>query len=162
MSTEQRLREIRERAEAASPGPWRTSFIRSRSGDPAGDEHSVLTPDCDVVADIAWQIGWDEQQHRNAAFVAHARADVPWLLEQVAEARAEVTIHSLFDQVEAAGAGSMFVLGRDDKDVPVWVAIVARCADTWKFVAAAEALTVEDEAAHQELLEAIRSTLERA
>jgi hypothetical protein len=55
--TEERLAAIKARAEAATPGPWTTEQVQNTDWDFARAE---------------------------AAFVAHAREDIPWLLAQLA------------------------------------------------------------------------------
>ncbi len=72
---------IRARAEAATEGPWHinpdngTHIIRTRNGD------------------LAAQAGWTEPREqglRNAAFIAHAREDIPALLALIDEQQAEI------------------------------------------------------------------------
>ena len=85
--TNDELSAIRERAVAATPGPWemqpigRSSFgyeLRQR------DSLSVLlyTEGCYVP----------KQEEANALFIAHAREDVPALLAEVDRLRAENTL----------------------------------------------------------------------
>ncbi len=75
--------EIRERAERATPEPWRAR------GWPAEQAEVV----CDEKTPIAsWQ-GFDDsdrstaQHRRNARFIAHSRTDVPRLLDSLAECK---------------------------------------------------------------------------
>lgn len=91
----QRIREIHERAEKATPGPWRVD-------DPSWIEVNDITVWCGPEGDDArWICNMgapiaavdDRQQaevsYANGTFVAHAREDVPWLLAQLSAARAE-------------------------------------------------------------------------
>ena len=61
-----RLNEIEARANAATEGPWNVFMGR------------IDHPGRSLVA-VAYDVGCDE----DAEFIAHARTDVPWLLEQV-------------------------------------------------------------------------------
>ena len=105
--TTDRLAAIRARCEASSEGPWhsggpvgRASICKKLTG---GDGPNGLTmqvfeigakddqypPALCVVNDH-----WDRTEDRkvsaaeNAEFIAHARADIPWLLEQLAASQA--------------------------------------------------------------------------
>lgn len=74
--SEERLREIRERAEAATPGPWITQrFTRVWS---QASEEWVVAP-------------YDGTQTQDADFIAHARQDIPDLLAALEEAN--VIVH---------------------------------------------------------------------
>jgi len=92
------LRTIEERAEAATPGPWHVRFL---DDDHAANLVAVATaPDAvaagDLVAATLIQFPnryvdvadgrWDE----NAAFIAHARQDIPVLLAEIRRLRAEL------------------------------------------------------------------------
>ena len=102
--TDAELHEIEQRAAAATPGPW---FVRRLDDDDAQSLVAVsTTPDTgqgerwpefdhgEIVAatliqqsryvDIADQ-RWDE----NAAFIAHAREDIPRLLDKIRRLRGE-------------------------------------------------------------------------
>ena len=76
------LQEIRDRAEAATPGPWRVVVhgeqdCLARREITAGKHIMIARVDCvpGVAADF----------DRDYAFIAHARTDVPRLLELVGE-----------------------------------------------------------------------------
>ena len=76
------LQEIRDRAEAATPGPWRVvahgeQDCLARREITAGKHIMIARVDCvpGVAADF----------DRDYAFIAHARTDVPRLLELVEE-----------------------------------------------------------------------------
>lgn len=73
--TEQRLTEIRERLDAATPGPWQCTHTR-------GDGSFIWTDmaDGEVVASLVYQ-------DLDARFIAHAPQDIADLLEAVQVAR---------------------------------------------------------------------------
>lgn len=71
MTDEQRLAEIRSRAEAATPGPWQSEC----EGDLVTAGPLSLT-----LADFTWR---RKPNPADAPFVAHARDDIPWLLDLV-------------------------------------------------------------------------------
>ena len=83
---ETRVAEIRQRAEAATEGPW-----ERRLYDGVRDSKSRLVKvvedsefDFERVTSLA-----DYITRENAEFIAHAREDIPWLLEQLRTAEAE-------------------------------------------------------------------------
>jgi hypothetical protein len=115
---EQRLAEIRARAEAATPGEWlpleplQAVILASLRDDGTPDEgHStsniglMVGPMDGAVAVVSITVlaaypYRDDVEHdplwSDAAFIAHSRADVPWLLEQLAEAEQQLgTIRDL-------------------------------------------------------------------
>lgn len=65
------LKAIRARAEAATPGPWHASAIMD------GDRMGVVDGQNRVVCREAWSLAQD------ARFAAHAREDIPALLDLV-------------------------------------------------------------------------------
>lgn len=74
MSDQARLAEIKERADAATEGPWEAKR------DPVKAEWMAV----DTPVDLVW---FPVHPHKDAAsnmddakFIAHARGDVPWLL----------------------------------------------------------------------------------
>lgn len=78
-----RISEIQERAGKATDGPW--FRMSSREGQPivlaGGGRRVAETPqDGD---------GRGTQDELNAAFIAHARADIPWLLDEIERLRTE-------------------------------------------------------------------------
>lgn len=75
------LEPIRARADAAAPGPWTT-------GDHASNECRIEGPW--IPADRHWSLViYDEGGHnaQDAAFIAHAREDVPALITEVERLR---------------------------------------------------------------------------
>lgn len=77
MTTDERLREIRERLANVEPGPWE---LNHSSG--AGDDHLAAVA-CSRGEIVPHQ-GLQSAEHlATLAFIAHAREDIPWLLEEV-------------------------------------------------------------------------------
>lgn len=84
-----RTGEIRERAAKATPGPWTTdcwnrgAYIvgNVRGGRPGGEVIGELDS---TVGGLAGYTTADK--HANAAFIAAARSDIPFLLEQLSKA----------------------------------------------------------------------------
>ena len=75
--TGERLAEIRGREKVATQGPW------------VADEHSFCV-DLGYNPDHKRTHGYREDEQRaNAAFIAHAREDIPALLDEVERLRAE-------------------------------------------------------------------------
>jgi hypothetical protein len=93
--SDERLAEIRARANAATPGPWLddvTSEGMLRI-DLRGDGRKTGYADVIDVADMevsAWQ------DHQNAAFIANARTDIPDMLAEIQRLRTKLF---LIDQV---------------------------------------------------------------
>ncbi len=74
--TEEELKKIRERCDAATPGPW------------VGDEYEMLAPKAPVIHPGKIKIVWADDYHMNewdAAFISFAREDIPRLLDEVAD-----------------------------------------------------------------------------
>jgi hypothetical protein len=82
MTTEQRIEQIKERAERATAGPW--------TQEECGGQSIVVNPVKIVLfagrqsQDIAHDTS-AQQIECNADFIAHAREDVPFLLQQIEE-----------------------------------------------------------------------------
>jgi len=73
-----RLAEIEAREAAATPGPWHLT-----------DADTIVAPlTADTIADV-WE---PTQASRNGAFIEAARADVPWLVAELKQARAEQAV----------------------------------------------------------------------
>jgi hypothetical protein len=98
------LHEIENRAESATPGPW---YVRFLDDDAAANLVAVSTmpddgegrrwpewEDRELVAATLVQFptpyvaGPDDRWDENAAFIAHARSDVPRLIAEVRRLRA--------------------------------------------------------------------------
>ncbi len=98
MSEEKRLAEIAERAEKATPGPWR--HIKAMGqwmcwllAPPESTDFPEGYPLCNFR-------GTDD----TADFIAHARADIPWLLDKMKTARQHAINlrHGIFANADAA------------------------------------------------------------
>lgn len=90
MSPEQ-LAEIEARAAAATPGPWEVAGAGGLRGT---DEYFVRMGEDDAYNDVAiasdiFDPIYNEISKANAAFIAHARADVPALVAEVRRLRKE-------------------------------------------------------------------------
>lgn len=96
------LAAIRERCEAATPGPFDT-YVH---GDNAG--YTVAK-----FGDNGQDVFWTFVKREDAEFVAHAREDVPALLDEIDRLRAEVANldAELTDVVHA-----LIVVGAEDGD----------------------------------------------
>lgn len=68
---------IRERADKATPGPWVA----------ADDDETTLAIDAPNVGLFAWLDA--EKHYEDAEFIAHARSDVPALLDEIDRLTAE-------------------------------------------------------------------------
>lgn len=90
-----RLAEIRQRADAATPGPW----SRHDFGFAGQDEPSSIVVFQGIEFDwravmydnefVCQMPTWDRQEDDDALFIAHARQDVPDLLAEVDRLAAE-------------------------------------------------------------------------
>ena len=84
MTTAERIKEIRERAEKATVGPWVTvscshgGRILTRGDTNVGRKERHPQTYIQIVP------------REDAHFIAHAREDIPWLLERVEELEKEV------------------------------------------------------------------------
>lgn len=97
-----RIAAIRERAAQATPGVWHAP--------------DVITPYVSTAASEWLAQLWNKFEENfpnaeaNAAFIAHSREDIPWLLEQLA--RADRDRRALYPFVKwAQGAGEVDVDG---------------------------------------------------
>lgn len=84
-----RREEIKARAEAATPGEWE-AFQLWEDGDiiTGGGNFEICTPEYDVCAYI--KNSAPIRREADAAFIAHARQDIPDLLAEVERLRAQV------------------------------------------------------------------------
>jgi hypothetical protein len=82
--TQEQLEAVRQRAENATPGPWETCEISKLSH---AKWFGVLGGGSD---DSLIDIGVDTLNEADATFIAHARTDIPALLEHIAELEAEL------------------------------------------------------------------------
>ena len=78
MIKQEQIEQIRKRCEAATPGPWRV---------PEGYSWRVAEGDTYICNMFGRQ---DLQDSENAKFIAHARTDIPLLLDEIDRLRAEL------------------------------------------------------------------------
>ena len=83
MLTENDIQEIRSRCEAATPGPWR-SYIEGRDHTSGSD--FIMTS---IVDDRGESIELTGATIADHDFIAHARQDIPKLLEEIERLKAE-------------------------------------------------------------------------
>ena len=102
--------EAKARAEKATPGPWETKGPSTGLGryDDGGD-YAVLTGGL-IIAEAFRLVGHGTERpaFENAAFIAHARSDVPALADAVLRLveeneRLRRTIHEAIDNPDAGG-----------------------------------------------------------
>lgn len=100
------IEQIKARAEAATPGPW--SYYKTISGD-----YLIELPADDgaPLAHIHLHQGKDEQG-RNAAFIAHARTDIPLLIQEIDRLQAELL--SLRVMVDRLAESRAILLARSE------------------------------------------------
>ncbi len=108
MITKEELKEIRDRCDAATEAPWVTNGDGS-SYDFNSDEYSqtwVETPKETWRSSLTNMTGTSMcEQMDTAEFIAHARTDVPKLLDQI-----EKLIHVILKDIHDDELGSEFVL----------------------------------------------------
>lgn len=89
--TEERIAEIRGREKAATQGPWRAKceiLEADECGNATAEMTYVSTNDKGIC--ILYGRGHDDANtQEDAAFIAHAREDIPALLDEVERLRAE-------------------------------------------------------------------------
>ncbi len=84
--TEERIAEIRARAEAATPGPWWThKSFEVIYGQKSGFDSLIV---CALESED-FMYSKERDMQANAAFIAHAREDIPALLDEVERLRTE-------------------------------------------------------------------------
>lgn len=99
------LNEIKERAEAATPGTWCTEYDGAATYSITADVclhpdsgFSFGPPICTVASDDS-----GDQAYANAGFIARARTDVPRLIDWIDQLQAEVeSLRSEKDQLRQA------------------------------------------------------------
>jgi hypothetical protein len=79
--TQEQLEAIRQRAENATPGPWKWS----------GQTEGGFIPQGAYLGDTLILLGDHYENYKeDATFIAHARTDIPALLDHIAELEAEL------------------------------------------------------------------------
>lgn len=88
--TDEELKEIEERANAATPGPW-FAYFDGHAGEIHSEAGSVLEPyGCEGGACIV--------REKDLAFITNARTDVPTLIAEVRESRFRIS--QLLDRID--------------------------------------------------------------
>lgn len=90
MTNSDRLQEIRERADKATPGPWEYNGGRSIDTPPIhADEANYGVPDDGFEGGYQFYCSADDGAWRYAdgEFIAASREDIPWLLQHITEQR---------------------------------------------------------------------------
>lgn len=122
-TSEDRLAQIRARVAAMIPGSWVIGEVQE-SKDWALGLLAIRDEDGDLVC-IVPNHGWPEQR-ANAAFIANAPADVPYLLQALADA--ETRAARLFSAAQRV-AQLVTRLRRNDCDA-AWAALDAALTDS--------------------------------
>ena len=89
----ERLKEIALRAGEATPGPWQwgAAALDGDHSRPNGHDDALWGGEFRVLSDGSARGEYSpdiDTEGPDAAFIAHARDDVPWLIEQVVSLRA--------------------------------------------------------------------------
>jgi hypothetical protein len=80
--TQEQLEAIRQRAENATPGPWKEDDVTGALVSDIGEDVAVF--------DAGPYIYAHDRTEANMEFIAHARTDIPSLLDHIAELEAEL------------------------------------------------------------------------
>ncbi len=94
------LAEIRQRAEAATPGPWNAPTDWSHYAVSSGSFRVVESANQNNAHDFTGRDLYGISRTRDAVFITHARTDIPALLAHIAEQ--DRVIADLRAAVEAA------------------------------------------------------------
>ena len=78
-----RISEIRARLEAATPGPWKVDYDKVFETDTDSCVTGIFSTSERIVET---DFGCYQQKANDAEFIAHASADIAWLLEQLERA----------------------------------------------------------------------------
>jgi uncharacterized protein YbaR (Trm112 family) len=90
--TQAELNEIKERAEKATQGPWGIDFPLLVC-DQCGNTYEIVQSDVFLAPVVA-----ESKSEADAEFIAHAREDIPNLLDHIAELETEIERLDLFLQ----------------------------------------------------------------
>jgi hypothetical protein len=93
--TDDRLKEIKERLEKATPGKWRADRNTVDFGPPTGSPFAVLHSDADP-----------SNTTNDADFIAHSREDIPYLLAEIER------LKQLIGKSASMGRGILTILGQ--------------------------------------------------
>lgn len=78
----EQLEEIRQRAEAATEGPWKV-----------GVANTVVLADADFV-----EVAYAPLEYKDADFIANARQDIPALLDHIAKLQGKIDLYESYAQ----------------------------------------------------------------
>lgn len=92
-----REQEIRARAEAATPGLWGTRRDLDGTYTIEHGTRITLTEGFGSDGEVAVLVGDETTAYRNSEFITRARADVPWLLDENARLRAELSEYEVLN-----------------------------------------------------------------
>jgi hypothetical protein len=144
VSSDPRIADIAARLQAATPGPWTVGTApRPETGQSKADYQngSLADPDGDTPLWVVWTkdgssdvdyvvpaiTGDGPTSEANAAFVAHARDDVQWLLDQVTHRTGDTAreLHKVADTLELV---VRHLSCRDDSNAALHMASATRHA----------------------------------
>lgn len=126
MTLDEKLTELKAKAEAATPSPWRAGRMDMRSYDAAtGEQHkNIYGPNYEpklhlghrVPVEVARAVG--DSSLEDAAFIGAAHPAVVLALIEVAEAGADICLHALTERrLRSALASLDAALGDELKGV---------------------------------------------
>jgi hypothetical protein len=84
-AAQDRLAEIKQRAEAATPGPWSEPFYVDEPGDQGWWIHNGQVGMKEGA--VAGSFALNPNQEADGEFISHSRADVDWLIAEVERLR---------------------------------------------------------------------------
>lgn len=105
-----RLDEIEAREKAATPGPWVVESGKTSHATVSTTHGAVRASGLEMTAEVRCDgLGRVDRHDTDAWFIAHARSDVPWLVERVRklEARTSALLRHL--DMENGGLGTTAV-----------------------------------------------------
>lgn len=112
--TPSELEAIEKRAEAATKGPWATHWERRRLVDRSG-----VWSERGIVADRIAGGGTNDDGETNAAFIAHAREDVPALVLEVRRLRGVLAeIRTIIETEADDAAACQLAVDVVDRELP--------------------------------------------
>lgn len=88
----QRIREIKERLQAITPGAWKVCFAEGEKFDPGcpKDDPSIFSENDQFVAQTTYDRLSETcrpTMYADAVFIAHAKEDISYLLKQLEAAK---------------------------------------------------------------------------
>lgn len=84
------MKALKDRLAAASPGPWKDTW--DEVANELGETETIVSADGKMVFGLVWYNGLHAScRKEDSAFIAHARTDIPMLIEKIAALKAERT-----------------------------------------------------------------------